>query len=81
MIEWIGHEQYRAEALEEFSNAADGWLTAFASATGATLVTHEQPAPGSRNHVKLPNVCEEFGIRYVNTFEMLRRLGIRLCPV
>ena len=80
MVEWVRHGQYRVEALEEFSGAADGWLAAYASVTGATLVTHEHPAPGSLNHVKLPDVCEEFGITYVDTFDMLRRLGIRLCP-
>ena len=80
MAEWVRRGQYRAEALEEFSSAADGWLAAFASVTGSTLVTHEQSAPGSRNRVKLPDVCEAFDIPYVNTFDMLRRLGIQLCP-
>ena len=78
MTEWVKSERH-AEALEEFSNAADGWLAACASATGSTLVTHEQPAPNSLNHVKLPDVCEKFDIPYMNTFGMLRRLGIRLC--
>jgi len=80
MTEWVRRGQYRAEALEEFSNAADGWLAAFASVTGAKLVTHEQPAPGSLSHVKLPDVCEEFGVKCVDTFDMLRTLGIHLCP-
>ena len=79
MTEWVKRERH-AEALEEFSSAADGWLAAFASVNDAILVTHEQPAPESLSHVKLPDVCEEFGIQYVNTFDMLRRLGIRLCP-
>lgn len=78
MTEWVKSERH-AEALEEFSGAADGWLAACASVTGSTLVTHEQPAPNSLNHVKLPDVCEEFGIPHMNTFGMLRRLGIRLC--
>ena len=78
MTEWVRRER-RPEALEEFSGAADGWLAAYASVTGSTLVTHEQPAPNSLNHAKLPDVCEEFDIPYVNTFDMLRRLEIRLC--
>ena len=80
MTEWIKHRQYRDKALEEFSSAADGWLAAFASITGATLVTHEQPAPRSLSHVKLPDVCKEFGVTCMNTFEMLRALEIHLCP-
>ena len=80
MAEWIKSGQYRVEALEEFGDAADGWLAAYASVTGATLVTHEKPAPDSLNRVKLPDVCDEFRIPYVDTFDMLRRLGIRLCP-
>lgn len=78
MAEWVKRERH-AVALEEFSDAADGWLAAYASVTGATLVTHEQPAPDSLNHVKIPDVCEKFDISYVNTFAMLRRLEIRLC--
>lgn len=78
MTEWVRRER-RPEALEEFSGAADGWLAAYAVVTGSTLVTHEQPAPSSRNHAKLPDVCEEFDIPYMNTFDMLRRLEIRLC--
>ena len=78
MTEWVRRKR-RAEALDEFSGAADGWLAAYASVTNSTLVTHEQPAPNSRNHIKLPDVCEEFDIPYVNTFDMLRKLGIHLC--
>ena len=75
---WVKHKR-RAEALEEFSGAADGWLAAYAVVTGSILVTHEQSAPNSRSHVKLPDICGAFDIPYVNTFGMLRKLGIRLC--
>lgn len=52
------------------------WLVAFASVTDATSVTYEQPAPDSLNRVKLPDVYKKFDIPYVNTFDILRKLGI-----
>ena len=32
-------------------------------------------APDAKKKVPIPNVCIEFGVHYVNTFEMLRDLG------
>ena len=39
------------------------------------MVTYEQFAPDARRKVPIPNVCVEFDIEYVSTFEMLRVLG------
>jgi hypothetical protein len=36
------------------------------------------PAPYARNIVKIPEVCEAFGVDYVDTFEMLRELRVTL---
>ena len=43
---------------------------------GATVVTNEQSAPESRREIKLPDVCDQFGVQRENTFAMLRALNV-----
>ena len=76
---WIDAQvQFTGAAKEQFARGADGWLIAYAKAMGYVVVTQEQISADVRRRVPIPNVCTEFGIRYVNTFEMLRELGRRL---
>lgn len=65
-----------AAAKANFLSKADPWLIAKALAIGATVVTHEQPAPEARKRVLIPNICEDFGVSYVNTFDMLRKMKV-----
>ena len=75
---WVQrHPSYFDQAKAKFATGADGWLVACAQVRGATVVTNEQPAPTSRRDVKLPDVCDTFGVPWSNTFEMLRALGAR----
>lgn len=53
----------------------DAWIIAYAKANNATVVTHEVSAPKSTK-VKIPDVCDYFDIKHINTFEMLQRLGV-----
>ncbi|WP_462322379.1 DUF4411 family protein [Halochromatium sp.] len=39
--------------------------------------TNEQPQPGARRRILLPDVCDQFGVRFHNTFAMLRSLQVR----
>lgn len=64
----------RPGAIEEFLNVADPWLIAKARATGATVVTHERFVPDIKKKILIPNVCEHFGVPYMDTFELLYRL-------
>jgi hypothetical protein len=50
-------------------------LIAKARAIGATLVTHEVAAPLAMKRVPIPNVCNHFGVTYLNTFDALRGLS------
>ena len=43
----------------------------------AVLVTNEVSAPDAKARVPLPNLCAEFGVRYINTVELLRELNVR----
>ncbi len=73
---WVQrHPNFFDHAKAKFATGADGWLVACASVWGATVVTNEQPAPESRRDVKLPDVCDEFGVPRQDTFVMLRALG------
>jgi hypothetical protein len=58
-------------ALEEFLSGADPWLIAKALCTGATVVTHEVRNLEAKRKFLIPNVCEHFGVGYMNTFELL----------
>ena len=39
-------------------------------------MTNEQSAPESRREIKLPDVCNQFGVKHENTFAMLRALNV-----
>jgi len=78
VMEWVKqHPRYTPAAKAEFAKVADGWLVAFAKVEGCTLVTQEKPEPESKRKVKIPDVCEHFGVPWIDTFEMLRRLGVK----
>ena len=62
---------------EDFARGADGWLVAFARVEAVTVITNEESRPDSRRYIKLPDVCNRFGVRCENTFSMLRALNIQ----
>lgn len=64
-------------ALEDFLAGADPWLIAKAMSTGAVVVTHEAYNPQIKRKFTIPNVCEVFGVPYMNTFELLNKLEAR----
>ena len=78
MVAWVQqNQQFTPAAKAEFLDAADGWLAAYASVQDATVVTLETFDANIKRRVKLPNVCQQFQIEYIDTFEMLRRIGVR----
>lgn len=75
MLAWVqAQSQFFPEAKAEFAAKADGWLIAYAKAKDLVLVTHEVLARDARRKVPMPNICEAFGVPYVDTFDMLREL-------
>ena len=76
LMDWVQENpQFTPAARAGFARAADGWLAAYAMANGAVVVTNEVSAPDARRKVPLPDLCQQFDIRCINTFEMLRELG------
>ncbi len=78
VMTWVqGQSQFSDPAKAEFAKSADGWLVAFAAVKGYVVVTQEVAAPDSKRRVPIPNVCQAFNVPFVNTYEMLRELGVR----
>jgi len=71
---------YTQSALDIFMEAeeADAFLAAFAKKHQLTLVTNEVSAPDSKRSVKLPDVCDTFGISVISPLQMLRNLKITI---
>lgn len=75
---WITrHSQFTDAAKAKFASGADGWLVAYARVNGEVVVTNEQPEPNSKKSIKLPDVCNAFGVSLSNTFEMLQSLKVQ----
>lgn len=72
--------QFTDAAKAEFARTdnADAWVVAYAKAKGYVVVTQEQFNPNIRREIPIPNVCQAFSVLSVDTFQMLRDLGVRL---
>lgn len=62
-------------AMEEFLRGADTWLIAKAMAIVATIVTHERLDIQCKRKFLIPNICNHFGVQYVDTFTLLQQLN------
>lgn len=74
----INNSHFTDAAKDEFARKADAWLVAYSMSRGYTLVTHETYKPETKRRILIPVVCKEFGVNYVNTFEMLKKLEVQL---
>jgi hypothetical protein len=73
-----GHTQFTRAAKAEFADVPDSWLVAYALAKDCIVVAREQFSPEAKARIKIPNACKAFGVDYVDTFQMMRALGVRL---
>jgi hypothetical protein len=71
----VGHENYKLVSVDQFLAGADPWIIAAAKVNGATVVTQESLVDENSKKVKIPNICEQFNVPYITTFEMLRQLN------
>ncbi len=79
IMSWVQvQSQFTDAAKADFASGADGWLVAYAKVKGCVVVTQEVFDPAVKRKVPIPNVCQAFGVQYIDTFAMLRRLGIKL---
>ena len=70
-------QKYANHHARLFLDGADPWVIAHAKVQGAVVVTHEKLVNDESAKVKIHNVCVHFGVKYVDTYEMLRTLGAR----
>jgi hypothetical protein len=57
---------------------ADPWVIAHAFHENATVVTKEEKVTAlNSNKIKIPNVCETMGIKWINDFQFIDELGIK----
>ncbi len=69
-------DHYLQKAIDEFLGAdeADAWIVAYALKNDCIITTYEKSQPERKNKIKIPEPCESFGIRYLDTIEMFRLL-------
>jgi len=75
---------YAANPLHKFlvdntkqRSLADPWVIAHALHEKACVVTKEEKVTANTTRIKIPNVCENMGIRWINDFEFLAELNIQ----
>ena len=68
-------QRYDPNQARKFLAVADPWLIAHAMASGGKVVTQETRAGENSRRVKIPNVCDFFGVESLNMDDMLRELG------
>lgn len=76
VVNWVENGNYEKAGVNKFLAAADCWVIAHAVAHKFTVVTQEIKSNGHKK-VKIPNVCENFGVPCINSFKMLRSEGAR----
>ncbi len=80
MCEWVEkpEQRYYKHAIDEFkdNSRADAWICAEAAVSDLVLVTNETKKM-SPSKVKIPNVCEAFGVAYISNLDFMRAMAFR----
>jgi hypothetical protein len=77
IVQYVMGGDYNPGNRDNFLAKADPWIIAKAKVLGAVVVTHESlTVPGAKK-VKVPNICAEFDVRCIDTFQFLRELEAR----
>lgn len=78
IIKWVESQpQFKQSAKADFASGADGLLIAYAKTSNCIVVTNETFNPDIKRKVPIPNVCRQFKVKYLNTFDFLRELGVK----
>lgn len=61
-----------------YRSLADPWVIAHAINEKAVVVTKEEKITAlNSSKIKIPNVCDNMGVRWINDFQLIEKLGIR----
>jgi hypothetical protein len=66
--------RYDAPNINEFLSGADPWIIAHAMAHGGTVVTNESALRPTAKKVRIPDICNNFGVRCIGGYDMLDEL-------
>lgn len=77
IIEYVMAQNFNPANRDNFLAKADPWLIAKAMSTGAIVVMHESLVNENTKKVKVPNICKQFGVQCINTFEFLRQTNAK----
>ena len=76
IISWVMASRHFSQAVkDEFLAEADPWLIAKAMVIEASIVTLEGFDPNRRNKITIPVVCRHFGVKCLDTFDLIRGFG------
>jgi len=80
VVTWVNSANagFRSEAIPIFMSGADPFLVAYALAHGHTVVSHERLNTNQKRNIKIPAVCQHFGVPHITVFDCLRKTGARL---
>jgi len=79
IISWAqNHPVFSPVNKRKFADGADGLLVAYAKVHGMVVVTQEKEVGIESKQIKIPNVCKQFDVPYMNVVEMLQALNVRL---
>lgn len=74
---------YQKDPLHKFlvdntkqRSLADPWVIAHALNENCCVVTRENKETTHTKRIKIPNVCENMGVRWINDFDFIEELGI-----
>ncbi|MEA1988761.1 MAG: DUF4411 family protein [Pseudomonadota bacterium] len=77
ILQFVMAGDYSVGNRDGFLAKADPWIIAKAKSLGATVVTHEAFVAPNTKKVKVPNICQQFGVDCIDTFQFLRVLNAR----
>lgn len=77
IVNFVMTQDFDPAHRDHFLAKGDPWLIAKAKTLGAIVVTHEAAlSPGTRK-VKIPNICKQFDVLCISTFDLLNELNPR----
>lgn len=80
LMKWANEQtQYSDAAKDEFARAenADPWIIAYAIVNNCIVVSQEVLKREIKRKIPIPNVCEDFQVKYIDTFTLLRELSFK----
>jgi hypothetical protein len=77
IVNFVMLQSFDPANRDDFLAKGDPWLIAKAKRLGATVVTHEATVSPATRKVKIPNICQQFGVPCISTFDLLNELNPR----